>query len=73
MVLLTLNPSPPMVRPPIPGLGARSSVVEHLTFNQEVVRSIRTGLTKENKGLARKHHQKFEALLVRGVLGASFW
>ena len=25
---------------------ARSSVVEHLTFNQEVVRSIRTGLTK---------------------------
>ena len=30
---------------------ARSSVVEHLTFNQEVVRSIRTGLTRKNKGL----------------------
>jgi hypothetical protein len=30
-----------------PPFRARSSVVEHLTFNQEVVRSIRTGLTNE--------------------------
>ena len=39
---LTLWGSPPMVRRP---LGARSSGVEHLTFNQRVDGSIPSGLT----------------------------
>ena len=42
-------------RPPdghLPSLGARSSVVEHLTFNQGVDGSIPSGLTIVFKGLA---------------------
>src|SRR5947209_19931540 len=37
-----------------PRLGARSSAVEHLTFNQVVVGSIPTGLTNKIKYLAVK-------------------
>ena len=33
--------------------GARSSVVEHLTFNQRVTGSIPVGLTKYFKGISR--------------------
>ena len=38
---------------------ARSSVVEHLTFNQRVVGSIPTGLTKEIRDLAQTSNARF--------------
>ena len=45
---------------PDDNLGARSSAVEHLTFNQRVVGSIPTGLTKENNSLALKSSVRIE-------------
>jgi hypothetical protein len=38
---------------------ARSSVVEHLTFNQEVVRSIRTGLTR-SRAISDSYYPKLQ-------------
>src|SRR5580692_6788938 len=45
---------------------ARSSAVEHLTFNQRVDGSIPSGLTKEIKDLREDLRSKFVAGLCRG-------
>ena len=41
----------------LPAFRARSSAVEHLTFNQVVVGSIPTGLTRNSKGLTEKQSE----------------